>query len=166
MLFARTPLQSKRSRSDTWTRFMMTGDENLYLLPRERLRTGDLRSIEVAVFSVDRSPGPAGTAGSTGVCRAEERAGVTIIQARPRSDKKVIGSNVHRLQFWRPAKGEGRYHRKRRDTISPKGLGSPRNPGTSPISAGRFRVAGVSPPLRRESSRLQTIFPFAPIVRG
>jgi len=60
---------------------MITGDENLNLLPRERLRTEDLRSIEVAVFSASRSAGPAGTAG---VCRAEERAGVTIIQAVPR----------------------------------------------------------------------------------
>ena len=84
MLFAITPLQSKRSRSDAWTMFMITGDENLYLLPRERLRTEDLRSIEVAVFSVNCSAGPAGTGWSTGVCRAEERAGVTIIQAEPR----------------------------------------------------------------------------------
>jgi hypothetical protein len=66
--------------------FMITGDDILYLLPRDWLRADDLRSIEVAEFSADRSPGAAGTAGSIGVCHA----GVTIVWSQHRCNRRAV----------------------------------------------------------------------------
>jgi hypothetical protein len=56
---AGNPLNSKRSRSQTCTIFTTTAGDILCLLPRDALRAGDLRSIEVTgVAGEGKAAGP------------------------------------------------------------------------------------------------------------